>query len=60
MMIDHTCMIKENNRHAFAGRFGLSDFSGNAELVCFHTLVVDLIRGSKWCTQVSSPVITIF
>ena len=27
--------------------------------ICFHTLVADMIKGSKWWTQVSSPAIKV-
>ena len=35
-------------------------FFKGGESVCFHTFVMDLISGSKWCIQVQSPVIAVF
>ena len=48
MLIDYIFMIKENNQHVFSSRFGFSDiFPEGGESVCFHTLIRDLVRGSK-------------
>ena len=68
ILINYTFMIKENDHHNLTSKFGLPIlfssfilfyffFIVSWELVCFHTLVADLIRRLEWCIQVSSSVI---
>ena len=64
MLIHYTFMIKENNYHDIVSKFGLTIFFlllllfRSGEPMCTHKVAVYLVKESKWCTQISSTVIT--